>query len=40
MNKRMVKAQHKVHARLFFANIGNALSARLGRKRAGREQPA
>ena len=40
MNKRMVKAQHKAHARLFFANIGNALAARLGRKRTAREQPA
>ena len=34
MNKRMVKAQHKAHARLLLANIGNAIAARLGRKPA------
>ena len=38
MNKAMVKAQHKAHLRLFFANIGNVIVGRLGAKRLA-DQP-
>lgn len=38
MNKEMVKAQHKAHLRLFFANIGNVVAAQFGRRNAAADQ--